>query len=170
MNLWERSVRETVSAIKYWPDGSQWIAALKVAVAAFAIMAAIGLLSGWLIWSPITDVSNLAKTALILFFVPAFLEEFIFRGLLMSWLAQLWPRWAAWISTLLFVAWHPFQAVTFGPPWADIFLSPSFIFATFILGIILSHIRIKSQSLWPVIIIHWFAVVIWKSLLGGPFY
>ena len=96
---------------------------------------------------------------------------------LMGFLAQ----WLAWSpvtdisallisAALLFVAWHPVQALTIGPAWAEIFLHPTFWIATLILGIILAHIRIVSRSLWPVILIHWFAVLIWKSLLGGPFY
>ncbi len=165
-----RAVRETISGLKNWPDVSQWIAALKVAVPALAIIAAIGFLSGWLQWSPITDWAGLVKIALILFLIPALAEEFVFRGLLLSWLAARWARWAAWISTVLFVLWHPFQALTIGSPSAEIFLHPSFWLATLIFGIILSHIRIRSQSLWPVIFIHWFAVVIWKTLLGGSFY
>ncbi len=157
-------------ALKSWPDATQWIAALRLAVPALAIVAALGFLAEWFVWSPVTDMTALLFTAGILFFVPALLEELVFRGVLLSWLTQLTPRWGAWLSTLLFVAWHPLQALTVGPPWADMFLRPSFWIATLILGIILSHIRIRSQSLWPVILIHWFAVLIWKSLLGGPFY
>lgn len=143
---------------------------MRLAVPSLAVIALLGFLAEWLAWAPVTDMTSLLVTAVVLFFVPAFFEELVFRGVLLSWLIQLTPRWGAWLSTLLFVAWHPLQALTMGPPWADLFLRPSFWIVTLILGIILSHIRIRSQSLWPVILIHWFAVLIWKSLLGGPFY
>jgi len=133
------------------------------------LIAIIGFFSDWLQWAPITPGLRAFKIGILLFFIPAFFEEIFFRGFLLSGLARIWPRWAAWISTMLFVLWHPLQALTFGPPWASLFLNPGFLFSTLILGIILSHIRIKSGSLWPVIFIHWFAVLIWKILLGGPF-
>jgi len=158
------------AAIKTWPERKQWAAALRLAVPALVIIAALGILSGWLIWAPVTDIPALLMTAALLFFVPVLVEELVFRGVFLSWLTQLTPRWGAWLSTLLFVAWHPLQALAIGPPWAHIFLQPTFWVATLILGIILAHIRIVSRSLWPVILIHWFAVLIWKSLLGGPFY
>ncbi len=162
--------RQTLTALKTWPDAAQWIAAVRLAIPSLLVIALLGFLAGWLVWSPVRDVSILLGAAIFLFFVPAMIEELIFRGVLLSWFVQLTPRWGAWLSTLLFVAWHPLQAWTFGPPWADMFLRPSFWIATLILGIILSHIRIRSQSLWPVMLIHWIAVLIWKSLLGGPFY
>ncbi len=146
------------------------MAALRLAIPALVMVAALGFLAEWLVWNPVTNIMSLLVTAAFLFFVPALLEELVFRGVLLSWLTQLTPRWGAWLSTLLFVAWHPLQALTIGPPWADMFLHPTFWIATLILGIILAHIRIVSRSLWPVILIHWFAVLIWKSLLGGPFY
>ncbi len=162
--------RQTWTGLKIWPDGKKWIAAARLAIPSLAVIALIGFLAQWLVWSPVTDITVLLLSAAFLFFVPALLEEIIFRGVLLSWLTQFTPRWGAWLSTLLFVAWHPLQALTIGPPWADMFLHPTFWVATLILGIILSHIRIVSRSLWPVILIHWFAVLIWKSLLGGPFY
>lgn len=162
--------QQTVTALKTWPDIKQWMMALRLAIPALAMVAALGFLAEWLVWSPVTDFTTLLVTAAFLFFVPALLEELVFRGVLLSWLTQLTPRWGAWLSTLLFVAWHPVQTLTLGPPWADMFLHPTFWIATLILGIILAHIRIVSRSLWPVILIHWFAVLIWKSLLGGPFY
>ncbi|MEH6757261.1 MAG: CPBP family glutamic-type intramembrane protease [Parasphingorhabdus sp.] len=162
--------RQTYAALKTWPDPQQWIAALRLAVPVLAVSVLVGILAQWLVWSPVADVPALLMVAIFLFFVPALLAELVFRGVLLSWLIQLSPRWGAWLSTILFVIYYPLQALILGPPWADIFLYPSFWFVTLMLGIILSHIRIKSQSLWPVVLIHWFAVLIWKSLLGGPFY
>ncbi|MEW4468169.1 CPBP family glutamic-type intramembrane protease [Parasphingorhabdus sp. JC815] len=166
----QKIFQQTMAALKIWPERKQWSAALRVAIPALAIIAALGFLAEWLIWAPVTDVPALLTTAVILFFVPALVEEIVFRGVLLSWLIQLTPRWGAWLSTLLFVVWHPLQALAIGPPWADIFLHPTFWGAMLVLGVILAHVRIVSRSLWPTILIHWFAVLIWKSLLGGPFY
>lgn len=161
------ALQQTIAALKNWPERKQWIAALRLAIPSLLIIAGLGFLSGWLVWAPAEFNAELLLAAALLFFVPALLEEIIFRGVLLSWLTQVTARWGAWLSTLLFVAWHPLQALTIGPPWTTMFLHPAFWAATLILGIILAHIRIVSRSLWPVILIHWLTVLIWKVLLGG---
>jgi predicted Abi (CAAX) family protease len=164
------AVKQTWQALQIWPDRARWKAALGIALPTTAIIALAGYLGGWITFDPVGDFRSALIAAIILFFVPALAEELFFRGVLLSWLARFSQRWGSWLSAILFMLWHPFQALTFGPPWSAIFLQPSFLFATFILGIILTHIRIVSQSLWPVIAIHWILVLLWKLFLGGPFY
>lgn len=164
------AVKQTWRALRTWPDAGRWQAAMALALPAFAIIALSGYLGDWLRLDPMVDLGPMLIAVVILFFVPALVEELLFRGLLLSWFAAFSQRLGNWLSIGLFVLWHPLQALTFGPPWSAIFLQPSFLFATFILGIVLTHIRIVSQSLWPVILIHWLLVVAWKLLLGGPFY
>lgn len=164
------AVKQTWRALNVWPVAGRWKAALGVALPAAAIIALSGVLAGWLRFEPMADLQSALIAAVILFFVPALIEELVFRGLLLSWFATVSQRWGNWLSIGLFVLWHPVQALIFAPPWSAIFLQPSFLFATFILGIVLTHIRIVSQSLWPVIMIHWLLVVVWKLLFGGPFY
>ncbi|MEO9601472.1 CPBP family glutamic-type intramembrane protease [Parasphingorhabdus sp.] len=164
------AIKQTWRALQIWPDAGRWKAALVVALPAAAIIAFAGYLDGWLRFDPVVDLQLALIAALILFFVPALVEELIFRGVLLSWFATFSQRWGNWLSAILFMLWHPFQALTFGPPWSAIFLQPSFLFATFLLAIILTHIRIVSQSLWPVIAIHWLLVLVWTLFFGGPFY
>lgn len=134
------------------------------------IIGFLGLLGGWVGFAPISDPAGIVNIALILFFLPALAEELIFRGILLSWLGGFSQRLGGWGASLLFVAWHPLQALTFGPPWSATFLQPTFLVATFVLAIVLTHIRIVSRSLWPVIIIHWGLVTAWKLLFAGPFF
>jgi len=162
-------IRETIAALKNWPEASHWVVTVRTSAPALLTIALLGYFGGWISWNPVTDWQALLPTLLILFFIPAFFEELFFRGFLLSWLATQSARWAAWIATILFVLWHPLQAFTIGPACSAIFLQPTFWLATLIFGIILAHIRIKSKSLWPPILVHWFAVIIWKSLLGGSF-
>ncbi len=164
------AVKQTWRALKVWPDAERWKAALGIALPAAAIIALSGYLGSWLRFDPVVDLKSLLIAAIVLFFVPALAEELVFRGVLLSWLVTFSQRWGNWLSATLFMLWHPFQALTLGPPWSAIFLQPSFLFATFLLGIVLTHIRIVSQSLWPVIAIHWILVLLWKLFLGGPFY
>ena len=105
--------------------------------------------------------------AATLFLAPALGEELLFRGLLIP--RELPNRREIALSVLLFVAWHPLQAVTFGPPWAAAFLNPWFLGCAAILGLALARIYAATRSLWPCVITHWFIVLIWKLVLGGPF-
>ncbi len=164
------AAKQTWRALKVWPAASRWKAALGLALPAVVIIALSGYLGGWLRLDPVVDLPSALIAAVILFFIPALAEELIFRGLLLSWFATVSQRLGNWLAIGLYVLWHPLQALTFGPPWSAIFLQPSFLFATFILGIVLTHIRIVSQSLWPVIAIHWLLVLVWKLLFAGPFY
>lgn len=164
------AVKQTWQALRIWPDAHHWKSALRIAFPTAVIIALAGLLGGWLVFEPVGDLASALFAAFVLFFIPAMAEELIFRGVLLSWLAGFSQRWGSWLSAILFMLWHPLQALTFGPPWSAVFLQPSFLFATFILGIILTHIRIVTQSLWPVIAIHWILVLAWKLFFGGPFY
>jgi predicted Abi (CAAX) family protease len=164
------AVKQTWRALKAWPATGRWKAALGLALPAVVIVALSGYLGGWLRLDPVVDLQSALIAAVTLFFIPALAEELIFRGILLSWFATFSQRLGNWLAIGLYVLWHPLQALTFGPPWSAIFLQPSFLFATFILGIVLTHIRIVSQSLWPVIAIHWLLVLVWKLLFAGPFY
>tara|TARA_R110001606_G_scaffold212905_1_gene360709 strand:+ start:4147 stop:4653 length:507 start_codon:yes stop_codon:yes gene_type:complete len=163
-------MKQTWRALQTWPDAGRWMAAMGIALPTAAIIALAGFLGGWLRLDPVGTIPSALVAAIMLFFVPALAEELVFRGILLSWFATFSQRWGNWLSAILFMLWHPFQALTFGPPWSAIFLQPSFLFATFILGIILTHIRIVTQSLWPVVAIHWILVLVWKLFFGGPFY
>ena len=71
------------------------------------------------------------------------------------------------LSALVFVAWHPLNAMTINPGAREIFLNPYFLFIAFLLGITCSISYIYSRSLWAPVFIHWFTVLIWILFLGG---
>ena len=123
---------------------------------------------GLLGWHPVPFATAIPKVA-ILFFVPALAEELIFRAALLprpgtrASMARLaWPLAA-------FVLWHPVQAWTIGPPWADLFLQPGFLMVVLALGVLLTALFRLSGSLWPCVLVHWIAVAAWKLLFDGPF-
>lgn len=164
------TLTQTWIALKTWPEMKHWRSAFGLAMPTLLFIAGIGYLSGWVSFAPLSDPSEIATTILIMFFVPAMLTEILFRGFALAGLTQLTPRWSGWLSTLLFVIWHPLASLVLGLPWSEVFFQPSFLVSAFVFGIILTHIRIVSASLWPVILIHWLAIVIWRIFLGGPFY
>ncbi|MFP4262217.1 MAG: type II CAAX prenyl endopeptidase Rce1 family protein [Halomonas sp.] len=102
---------------------------------------------------------------------PSLLEEVVFRGLLIPRETIERGRWqvvkAMAGSTLLFVLWHPLNAVTFNRSAMPIFLDPAFLVVVALLGITCSYGYVVSKSIWVPVLIHWATVVVWVFLLGG---
>ncbi len=162
--------QETIAALKTWPERKHWASALRLSIPALAIIGFIGFLGGWVIWYPLDRWQDIVKALLIAVFVSALPAELFFRGFLLSALAKFSPRWGAWLSTIAFAAFYPVYGLLNETKWNGVFLSLSFFVAMLVFGVILSHIRIVSRSLWPVIIIHGVAALIWLCVLGRRFY
>ena len=158
---------DLIAGLRCLPGRAGWGRAgleLAWALPSILIVAWAGGLVGW---HGAPEASTAAPLAASLFLAPALGEELLFRGLVIP---RRGPkaRWIA-ISTLLFVLWHPLQALTLGPPWADAFLDPWFLAAVALLGVALGRIYAATGSLWPCVLAHWLVVFGWKALLGGPF-
>jgi predicted Abi (CAAX) family protease len=135
-----------------------------------AISLAVGFSSGLLRLELIS--AKLAPLLLFtLFIFPSLLEEAFFRGVLI-------PRntlehgatrsiLAIGGSTLLFVAWHPVNALTINPSAPALFLDPAFLLISAALGITCGYGYVVSKSLWVPVLIHWATVVVWVFFLGG---
>ncbi len=106
-----------------------------------------------------------------LFIFPSFLEEAFFRGLLIpnSAIQHGIKRILLYLvmSTVLFVLWHPLNALTINPTAVSFFLNPYFLLITTLLGLTCGISYILSRSLWIPIVIHWLTVVVWVIFLGG---
>ena len=96
-------------------------------------------------------------------------EEALFRGLLLR------PgplRRAALISalwtSLLFMAWHPFQTLLYDPLWEPYAWRWWFLAGTFLLGFACARLTLSTRSLWPAIILHLLVALAWKTLYGIP--
>ncbi|MEP2103313.1 MAG: CPBP family glutamic-type intramembrane protease [Parasphingorhabdus sp.] len=162
--------QETWTALKTWPDAKQWLAALRLAIPVLAIVGFIGFLGGWAHWYPVDRWQEAVSAVFVAFFVSAIPAELVFRGVLLSALAKYSPRWGAWLATVAFALSYPIYVMINETKWNGVLAMPSFCFAMLVFGIILSHIRIVSRSLWPVILIHGVAAVIWMLVLGRQFY
>lgn len=134
----------------------------------------LGFASGLLAYDPIsTDRSLLFLVGLFfgMLIAPSLTEEVLFRGLMIP--RQVWSRgwlpavWAVGISTLLYVLWHPFSALTNRPEAQAIFLDPSFLVIVALLGLACGYQYVYSKSLWGPVLIHWVTVVVWVFLFGG---
>lgn len=134
------------------------------------VSVSVGFTVGLLNVDPLT--SNMAPLLpIILFVFPSLLEEAFFRGILI-------PRnivdagaaratGAVAISTLLFVAWHPFNALAFNHSAIPLFLDPWFLIIVCALGITCGYSYVVSRSIWVPVLIHWATVTVWVLILGG---
>lgn len=108
---------------------------------------------------------------IVLFVFPSLLEEAFFRGVLIPRnILESGPSKAAWsvvISTLLFVAWHPLNALTLNPTAIPLFLDPWFLVIVGAMGLTCGYAYVYSRSIWVPVIIHWAAIVVWVLFLGG---
>ena len=106
-----------------------------------------------------------------LFIFPSLLEELFFRGILIPRRILESGRPAALrailLSSLAFVAWHPFNALMFNHSAIPLFLNPWFLVITAALGVTCGYGYVVSRSIWVPVIIHWSTVCTWVLLLGG---
>jgi len=120
---------------------------------------------GWLN-SPLTPV-----LPIILFVFPSMLEEAFFRGILIPRniveSGRVKAAGSVAISTLVFVLWHPFNALAFNPTAVPLFLNPWFLVIVVALGVTCGYAYVLSRSIWVSVIIHWAAVTVWVLFLGG---
>lgn len=129
----------------------------------------IGIPSQFLQWTAPIDQwpQVMAKTL----FVPAIFEEIIFRGLLLphpqeSPSVKRGYLWSS-VNLFLFVIYHPINGLTLYEPGYYVFRNPYFLTLATLLGLTCILIYQRTGSIWPPIVIHWIAVMIWLCLLGG---
>jgi membrane protease YdiL (CAAX protease family) len=88
----------------------------------------------------LVEQTPLAATLIALTLLPAVAEELVFRGVLARGLAaRLRPIWAILISAAVFAAYH---------------LNPQQMVSTFVLGLVLGFLTLRSRSIVPAMIVH----------------
>lgn len=156
------------------PSIGDWLMTLGTAVAYGVIAIPLGL------WGKLLSLRNIlnsvrpAKLILQLLqalFVPALLEELIFRVLLLPHPTEgvLTTTLFLWIalSMALFIISHPLQAVLFRSHLVALFSRPLFIGLTALLGLSCTILYMNTGSLWTVAGLHWLIVAGWLVFLGG---
>jgi predicted Abi (CAAX) family protease len=131
----------------------------------------LGLLSG-LLRPGVAPLTRGVTMGLGLLFVhPAFVEEIVFRGLLLPRDPASWSRGrliaVAVAALVVYVASHPINALLFRPQMFALFASPAYLMMATLLGIACTAAYWISRSIWPPVAMHWLTVAIWIWLLGG---
>ncbi|MGD1872417.1 MAG: type II CAAX prenyl endopeptidase Rce1 family protein [Mastigocoleus sp.] len=121
------------------------------------------------VWS-VSWIRHLVN-ALQLFTMPAFVEELIFRVLLLPHPTEVinWFQWGLWanFALSLFILYHPLNAKTFYKQGYPTFFDPIFIILAGLLGLACTLTYALTGNLWLIVIIHWIVVTVWLQVLGG---
>ena len=161
-----------ITAVSTLPDAEAWLHAAALILIFTIIALPIGFQGGFLqievlraSWSKIIGI---IATSL---FMPAVIEELFFRVLLLPRTTEKVSALGLWfwgcISLAMFIAYHPLNALSFFPRGLKTFFNVVFLILAALLGLTCSIAYIQSGSLWPPVVIHWLAVVVWLLLLGG---
>ncbi len=149
-----------------WPDANGWVQCGFLGALSLLLIGGMAGLGGLLNWQlRFTDWPLRLASVMC---VPAFSEELVFRGLLIPDKGEL-RRPILWISlaTLVFVAWHIFEALVL-LPGATLFLKPVFLMCVGILGTGCALMRYRTGSIWPAVLLHGLLVWTWQVFFGGP--
>lgn len=150
------------------PARDDWYLIGLIGAGCLALCWVIGFATGLYVWQPRLDWS-LPQLALLAFFVPAIGEEVAFRAAAIP-TRQQKPdaRLAIVASTLAYLIWHPVNAALFFPGWLAYFSDLRFLSVTAVLGFSCALLWRRTGSVWPPVVLHWLAVVVWKGFLGAP--
>ena len=154
------------------PTWSDWNIALRLLLLYGAIALPLGFSQRFLRYKP-WHASRWAylQLAVRLFFLPALLEEFLFRVLLLpapraGVTGLMWLLWAVF-GLLLFIAYHPMNAKTFYKVGNPTFFNPVFLTLTGLLGAACTVAYFLTGSLLLTTLIHWVVTTTWLTQFGG---
>lgn len=153
------------------PTLTDWLIAIAALLGYSAIALPVGFSQGFLrrqIWP--ADRRTYLSTGLKLLFLPALVEEFVFRVLLLPYpQAATWQMWGLWamFGLFLFVVYHPLNAKTFYKTGRPTFDDRRFLILAGLLGLTCTITYGFTGSLLLITLIHWLAVVVWLFGLGG---
>jgi predicted Abi (CAAX) family protease len=106
-----------------------------------------------------------------LFFLPALIEEIIFRVILLPHPIETAASMniSHWVMISLgsFILYHPLNALTFYRAGKPTFFDWRFLTLAGLLGGFCTIAYLATGSIWPAILMHWIVVVGWLKLFGG---
>ncbi|MEW5856659.1 MAG: CPBP family glutamic-type intramembrane protease [Cyanobacteriota bacterium] len=164
-------IHRLITAASKIPDVHAWLYSAALVLIYALISLPIGFKLGFLKLDVETSWEIIVGVMVRCLLSPAISEELFFRILLLphptenATPATLW-LWGC-ISLVMFIIYHPLNAVTFYPDGLQTFFNPVFLFLAALLGVICTLAYFQSGSLWIPVAIHWLIVVVWLLLLGG---
>lgn len=154
------------------PSGWNWLQTLGIFLGFVAIAFPLGVSRGLFAWEPWqAPWYRQLGWLLRLFFIPALLQEYIFRVLLLPYPRGWVPAWSwwswAWLSLGLFVGFQVLYARFVRRSRYLLFGKPLILILYTLLGLACTIAYWLTASLWTITVIHWAAMSVWILLLGG---
>lgn len=164
--------RRVLASVVFLPRQQDWLKLAFAIVIYSAIAIPLGFKFGLLRWQRWQEsLGSGLKLIPALFLMPALVEELVFRVMALPYPTELnlfWPTAVAMgLSLVLFVLYHPLNAMLFYPRGRSLFFQPIFLALTALLGAIATALYWQTGSLWLIVIFHWLVVVVWLMMLGG---
>jgi predicted Abi (CAAX) family protease len=164
-------IEKIINSIVTLPSLINWVEVFFLLLIYASVALPIGFKTKFLYWNLQSCPKIISRIILTSLFFPAILEEIFFRVLLLPYPTEklsiaILSFWIV-VSLILFVIYHPLNAITFFPAGRKTFFNPIFLFSAALLGLICTSAYLKSGSLWLSAFIHWIVVVIWLIFLGG---
>lgn len=159
-----------LTALTIFPNRESWL--LGVILILFYGLVALfwGFKLNFLQFCWLQSPLKITQIIIAAFFAPSLLEEIVFRVFLLPQpnqnLIQL-PWIAVTINLLIFVLYHPLNALTFFPRGRKTFFNHTFLSLAGLLGLLCIITYWQSASLWLPVIIHWIVVIAWLICFGG---
>ncbi|HIK17531.1 MAG TPA: CPBP family intramembrane metalloprotease domain-containing protein [Leptolyngbyaceae cyanobacterium M33_DOE_097] len=154
-----------------FPTSFSWLITFSILAALAAIALPFGFATRFFHWKPQHPWHRQLGTLLRLFFVPALLQEYLFRILLIPypvvWLPALtWWAWAL-LALGLFVGFQWLYARWRLTAWYQSVSSETFLTLMTLLGFACTLTYRLTASLATITVLHWLAISAWWLLLGG---
>lgn len=160
-------------AISTIPDSRFWLNNVLVLLGVYTIISLpFGLYSGFLKFGFVElPIGEILKILAICLFTPAITEEIFFRVFFLPHVTEDVSQTTKWlwgfISLVIFIIYHPLNALTAYPAGFPTFMNLAFLFMAAILGIVCTIAYLQSGSLWTSVVMHWIIVVVWLIFFGG---
>ena len=157
--------RRATVAFSTIPKTKDWLQGLVLLLIFAFLYLPIGFAIGFLKVDVQSSWRTIMSVAVGAFFMPALLEEFGFRMLLLPHPTETISSSKRWLLSIL--SWLLFVIYHLHPFAPSFFRTPAFLTGAGLLGIVCTMSYLKSGSIWIPIAIHWFIVVGWLLFLGG---
>lgn len=167
----DRLVQRLHSAIFTVPDGRGIVVGLLLLGVLVAVAIPLGFQTGFLRFDARLAPRQILKVLMTSLVFPAIAEELVFRAMLIPTPLEAVSTttrlvWAG-LSLVIFILYHPLNAATCFRRGSPTFMQPTFLALAAVLGGLCTLSYLQSGSIWPAILIHWLAVCVWLSFLGG---
>ena len=166
----ELIIAKILRSIVTIPQPVDWLLGAILLLGYGILACSVGFATGWMRFKVVSSFSQASRIFTTSLFAPAFLEELVFRVACLPVPKQNLDQ-LSWqivtVNVIVFVFYHPLNALTFFPRGRMLFFQPIFLMLAGFLGSVCLMSYLFSGSLWLPVIIHWLVVSCWLIFFDG---